>query len=252
MEKITEDNFRSILESRHPKIFGIVNEKERDELNDKLNCKDQVGEYKNKSYFSISCNKGWFYLLDAIFDLIKDHNIEISDIKEKYGELRIYAMSDDYSEKILQRAESLSHGICEMCGKKIESSKLEKDKYRNDYWIYTRCKSCGVNPTKEYPISKEHMTKEETIKYLTDDNYFYTNVEEFEKMIKNKTYDKKIINLKGKIIREGTDYMFEDKTGSLMVLGKVYYDFLGKIVLLDVYPVFKNGNLYIDFKLAQG
>jgi hypothetical protein len=251
MEEITEENFKKILKERHPKIFGIADKKEIDELNDKLNCKDQIGQYENKPYFSISCSKGWFYLLDAVFDLLEDHNVEISDIKEKYGLLTIYLSGDIYSDDVTERAEVLSSGICEMCGRKIEAEKIKKDNEINESWIYTRCKICSVDPREEFPMAKDHMPKEEIIKYLTDDKYFYTTVEDFEKMIKDKTNDKKIINLKGSAFQDGKNYYFEDETG-IMQLEEDGYDFLGKVNLINVYPVFKNGKTYINFKLAQG
>jgi len=72
-------------------------------------------------------------------DRIKYYIIpEFSEIKEKYGELRLYISdpnNDDYIDGILDMATKISTVTCECCGR--------PSKRRNDAgWIVNQCKVC--------------------------------------------------------------------------------------------------------------
>ena len=84
--------------------------------------------------WGIECGKGWHDLLDELIGKIVaiQPDAQASQIKEKYGELRVYMMSatdevfdliDEYTEKSLS--------VCEMCGK--------PGKLYSDGWMKTRC-----------------------------------------------------------------------------------------------------------------
>lgn len=86
--------------------------------------------------FSPSCGDGWVWLLRALAMHLAEHGLpdgfRMSDIKEKYGELRLsaYATTSDL-ETIFEAYESLSREICEICG--------EPGKPRGAGWISVLC-----------------------------------------------------------------------------------------------------------------
>ena len=96
-----------------------------------------INKYPNffaKLPFGIECGKGWYEILDELIGKIiaLQPDAQASQIKEKYGELRVYMMSatdevldliDEYTEKSLR--------TCEVCGKPGE--------LYDDGWLKTRC-----------------------------------------------------------------------------------------------------------------
>jgi len=104
--------------------------------------------------FGIECNDGWKHLYEPILEKIVEYNkehednpIEVHQIKEKFGTLRIYLShyTDELSDMI-DKAEGESEHTCEICGKHIEGPIVEH------YWIYPMCREC-------YDAMREHQTK---------------------------------------------------------------------------------------------
>ena len=94
------------------------------------------------------CDKGWHDLIDRTLELIdsvsKPDNFTITQIKEKFGELRIYYYpANDMIDNIIEFAINESLTICEMCGK--------KGKLRYFYgWYKTLCNECTIDWMKRY------------------------------------------------------------------------------------------------------
>jgi ribosomal protein L37AE/L43A len=73
-----------------------------------------------------ACGDGWYEHINALCGTImlycKDHNIEppiVSDVKEKYGDLRFYVQSASIEVyDIIERFETESQYICEVCGER--------------------------------------------------------------------------------------------------------------------------------------
>jgi hypothetical protein len=92
-----------------------------------------------KAIASFECGSGWTDLLDAVFLQLHNTCTERewfpSQIKEKYGSLRIYWHGDlpEVGDQIICAAEHLSAHICEICG---APGSLRRD---NGWWS-TRCK----------------------------------------------------------------------------------------------------------------
>lgn len=95
----------------------------------------------------VSCEDGWNgILMDFFFELSKidkKHVSKVSQIKEKFGRIRIYL--ENIPEKIVQRvwdleikAEKKSSEICEVCG---ESGRLRT----KHYWLKTLCDEHELN-----------------------------------------------------------------------------------------------------------
>ena len=100
--------------------------------------------------WGIECGDGWYWLIynlaDAIqryIDANKKEQIEVVQVKEKYGGLRFYVGSaDDVVLGMIDFAEHLSYRICESCGSMEEVEQSEG-------WIRTLCRKCLENLEKE-------------------------------------------------------------------------------------------------------
>jgi hypothetical protein len=97
---------------------------------------------RNLMAFDFQCGEGWYPLiwdmLDKIQDIVDETGIdlEVTEIKEKYGALNIYLSS--YTNEIfdiVREAENKSTSICEICGKEGKLVKV-------GYWWMTRCDKC--------------------------------------------------------------------------------------------------------------
>lgn len=110
---------------------------ERNGVNDTMGISDEVGQ-------------GWWPLLSKMFKELKSEGWQgtLSQVKEKFGLLRVYLDSYDESDKwaqIVDRAESDSGRICEPCGAPA------KCEWENG-WARTECQAC-----KEYRfLSRPH------------------------------------------------------------------------------------------------
>ena len=71
---------------------------------------------------SFECGPGWTDLFDAVFswlhEIAADHDWSPSQIKEKYGTLRLYWYGDlpPLGAEIIEAAEHISGHLCEVCG----------------------------------------------------------------------------------------------------------------------------------------
>jgi hypothetical protein len=92
----------------------------------------------------LDCGDGWAWLIYRALEWIERELKELgedydsfhcSQIKEKFGELRIYmyGITDKISE-ICETAQEISKIICEECGR--------PGKIRPDKWVVTRCDNC--------------------------------------------------------------------------------------------------------------
>lgn len=70
---------------------------------------------------------------------LAQYNVEIAEVKEKYGTLTVYAYSetnDDEVQKILNKYEEKSKHICELCGEKGKMRTMQGD------WLKVLCEKC--------------------------------------------------------------------------------------------------------------
>lgn len=87
--------------------------------------------------FGVECGEGWKPLYQPILDYAMEHKIEIHQVKEKFGALRVYLASyDDTVRKMIDDAEEKSYNTCEICGKHIDKPITE------NHWIYPECNEC--------------------------------------------------------------------------------------------------------------
>lgn len=120
-----------------------------DELNRKLLKKHpkilSFDEFVSESaQRDIECCDGWFLLLDKLCSEIQDHvdqyiipQVRLTQIKEKFGELRIYySGGDEHIRELIDTAKSVSKLTCESCG-----GLGHRERTRHG-WIKTLCFTC--------------------------------------------------------------------------------------------------------------
>jgi len=109
--------------------------------NSMIELKNKHADICNTPY---SIGEGWYDLVDQAFNQIKEllengaGSITITEIKEKFGELRIYYILEDVHDtdafavsQFITEAETLSTRTCEICG--------EPGKTRDLPYIVTLC-----------------------------------------------------------------------------------------------------------------
>lgn len=71
----------------------------------------------DNGFDAVECGKGWASLYKPLIERCKAEGVQISQIKEKFGGLRVYVYhgSDELHEAI-RLAENKSLTICEVCG----------------------------------------------------------------------------------------------------------------------------------------
>jgi hypothetical protein len=89
--------------------------------------------------FGIECGDGWYNLIRMFCEFVstqKESTLQFSQIKEKFGGLRLYYTGDSSAEieAAAWMAESLSYCTCECCGAPGKPNKAG--------WILTLCDAC--------------------------------------------------------------------------------------------------------------
>lgn len=88
----------------------------------------------DKHYYEPQVADGWLPIVEEMLENLKDYPITILQIKEKFGQLRVYfkyadSISHDQATQISQIVEAASEKAgktCEICGK---PGKLKNDTY---------------------------------------------------------------------------------------------------------------------------
>jgi len=94
--------------------------------------------------FGCDCGDGWFDLIHELCKKIHEYKVEFTQIKEKFGGLRVYYnVIDDLDiyekiQSIIHDFENKSYQICEICGK-------EGNLKRTNGWYSTICDKCNKN-----------------------------------------------------------------------------------------------------------
>ncbi len=85
-----------------------------------------------KSWFEEIDNKGWWTLIDIIYDN-KPAHVEIREVWSKYAGLRVsYHGEDEAFEELVNSIEVVSQKMCEICGQSGSHSYI-------DGWETTLC-----------------------------------------------------------------------------------------------------------------
>jgi len=130
--------------------------------------------------FGFSCDDGWFDLLHDLCNGLSSYtDIEIIQVKEKFGMLRVYysftnleSFTEEIKEsmrKFVSEIENKSAHVCEVCGK--------KGKLRNELpWIKTLCikhlRSKTAKVIDEVKVKEEYrirmLDSEKTFNYIQE------------------------------------------------------------------------------------
>ena len=92
--------------------------------------------------FGVEVDKGWWPLVEPVYNRIQELNgagagIEITQIKEKWGQLCIYVSGAPHEiRKMIEEAEKKSVHVCEHCGEPAERI------WSTTGWIHTLCPDC--------------------------------------------------------------------------------------------------------------
>lgn len=71
----------------------------------------------DREYAKMCVGNGWHGLVDEAFDLCEKHGVEVTQVKEKFGQLRIYTgYTPDRLYTKIHEIENRSGTICETCG----------------------------------------------------------------------------------------------------------------------------------------
>ena len=101
----------------------------------------------NLMAFGWECEQGWWALIEELCNKIQDvidsdpenevyKNFEFQQVKEKFGEIRIYTIyGDEKTEALIDEYSILINKTCEKCGK---PGKLTS----KDHWMKTLCDDC--------------------------------------------------------------------------------------------------------------
>lgn len=108
--------------------------------------------------FGFECGDGWLGLIDGTLDLIQRHSIDLDvdirlrQVKEKFGELRIYSQGgDNLTREIFDIAELVSGKTCEICGQPGQLCNRQG-------WMQVRCND-HIQEIKNTLISYDPMRK---------------------------------------------------------------------------------------------
>ena len=90
---------------------------------DKMEATEYI-EMKYSSMFDMcedfSIGSGWVILVDACCAELEDHKVKVLQMKEKFGQLRIYLRAEDHEKddvnNLVNRYEHLSGCYCDVCG----------------------------------------------------------------------------------------------------------------------------------------
>lgn len=88
------------------------------------------------------------------------------EIKEKFGELRIYTSFEDSRYELETKASMLSKWTCQKCGKEPRNEKGQRIIWQTRGWITNFCKECAETYLKKYNENKnieEELKEMETI-----------------------------------------------------------------------------------------
>ncbi|MCU0436534.1 MAG: hypothetical protein MUC49_01385 [Raineya sp.] len=76
---------------------------------------------------------GWLNLVDIVYDNVPDDEIEITEVFQKWGALKIrYTGKDEGFAEMLEHISYISQKMCEVCGKSARETIIGS-------WVNTLC-----------------------------------------------------------------------------------------------------------------
>jgi len=92
--------------------------------------------------WGFECGDGWYSILEELCEKVsKFPGFKFDQVKEKFGELRIYFKCneeyDEEAQKAVDEAEIKSTTVCETCGEK-------GSRQNTNGWLTTECHKCKI------------------------------------------------------------------------------------------------------------
>lgn len=107
----------------------------------KLAKRDELKRKFGINRLPLAVGPGWYPLVEQFLEEARVASeldtLEIDQIKEKFGELRIYHNGSGYLQRVESRLERVSAGICEDCGGRGRPTTTGD-------WHKTRCDRCDA------------------------------------------------------------------------------------------------------------
>ena len=104
------------MEANKEKFLKLVEEYKAKREKERLEHPENFKHKYPYELFGVECGEGWKPLYQPILDYAMEHNIEVHQVKEKFGGLRIYLASYDSTvRKMIDDAEEKSYNTCEIC-----------------------------------------------------------------------------------------------------------------------------------------
>lgn len=111
---------------------------------------EQLFPTTGRTYRVIGCDRGWYNIVQNVCKIFAQYQknnrysqnnqiepIQIVQIKEKFGVMRIYIHGADmYTKAIVDFAQTISAETCEYCGKRATINKTKTG------WLKTICEEC--------------------------------------------------------------------------------------------------------------
>ncbi|PBK63869.1 hypothetical protein ARMSODRAFT_519633 [Armillaria solidipes] len=102
----------------------------------------------------LECGRGWEGLIREICEELKGKDVVFSQIKEKFGQPRIYVeKGDEETLKYLSEMEENSAKVCEECG----GAGNLADSYG---FLFATCEECAKKGRREYEWVEEDMQEQ--------------------------------------------------------------------------------------------
>ncbi|KAK0447271.1 hypothetical protein EV421DRAFT_1901386 [Armillaria borealis] len=97
----------------------------------------------------LQCERGWEGLIREICEKLKGTDVVFRQIKEKFGQLRVYVDNgDEETWRYLHEMEEKSAKVCEECG---EAGNLAD----SNGWLFATCEECANEDGQEYKWVKD-------------------------------------------------------------------------------------------------
>ena len=105
-------------------------------------CKDMYGRDFSLQDAQTCVGKGWNKLIESCYNICLENDVEIWQIKEKFGGLRFYVGSaPNIVHEIIDQVEGESYNICELCGR--------DGKVGGKSWLKCLCSDCRKEHSNE-------------------------------------------------------------------------------------------------------
>jgi hypothetical protein len=118
--------------------------------------------------FGVECGKGWEKLYGPLFQLCKLLDINVAQVKEKFGGLRFYVgdVPEEYYDMVyafISAIEADSYHVCEECGIRNRGYRDEDKTYTSvkvtteGDWMLTLCEECRQKRDERRQKEEEYL-----------------------------------------------------------------------------------------------